>query len=291
MASATALGVAVLGAMAEPVPSSHAQSRRDATAPATPTAVPLPRPRPSEAGPRSPDRTAPASPLPSTADPSEASLACAARLAAVAEVQALPPAAGPGECGAEDLVEVKAIRSGGAAPIAIVPAARLRCAMAQQLAEWVREDIEPAATDLAAPLHSVVNDASFECRSRNRVAGAKLSEHGKANAIDVRGFRLTNGSFVELTDVAVAKAMRERIKTSACARFTTVLGPGSDGFHEKHIHLDLAERRGGYRICQWNVLEPADLLPPVPPERPAAAPARPGESGPAATPGQVKPAR
>jgi hypothetical protein len=36
-----------------------------------------------------------------------------------------------------------------------------------------------------------------------------------------------------------------------------VLGPGSDGFHEEHIHLDLAERRGGYKMCQWQVREPA----------------------------------
>jgi hypothetical protein len=43
------------------------------------------------------------------------------------------------------------------------------------------------------------------------------------------------------------------MKTSACARFTTVLGPGSDGYHEDHIHVDLMERHNGYRICQWNV--------------------------------------
>jgi hypothetical protein len=42
-----------------------------------------------------------------------------------------------------------------------------------------------------------------------------------------------------------------------CARFTTVLGPGSDGYHEDHVHVDLAERRGGYRICEWDVRDPA----------------------------------
>jgi Extensin-like protein C-terminus len=43
------------------------------------------------------------------------------------------------------------------------------------------------------------------------------------------------------------------MRTSVCARFTTVLGPGADGYHEDHIHVDLAERRGGYRICQWDI--------------------------------------
>ena len=50
------------------------------------------------------------------------------------------------------------------------------------------------------------------------------------------------------------------MRALACARFTTVLGPGSDGYHEDHIHLDLAERSHGYRICQWNVLDPGDRL-------------------------------
>jgi len=48
-------------------------------------------------------------------------------------------------------------------------------------------------------------------------------------------------------DPAIAGALKE----SACARFSTVLGPGSDGYHEDHVHLDLAQRRGGYKICQW----------------------------------------
>jgi hypothetical protein len=49
---------------------------------------------------------------------------------------------------------------------------------------------------------------------------------------------------------------REEIAESACARFSTVLGPGSDGNHEEHIHVDLAERHGGYKMCEWEVREP-----------------------------------
>jgi len=47
------------------------------------------------------------------------------------------------------------------------------------------------------------------------------------------------------------------MKSSACARFSTVLGPGSDGNHEEHIHLDLAARRNNYKLCEWDVREPA----------------------------------
>ena len=62
---------------------------------------------------------------------------------------------------------------------------------------------------------------------------------------------------------------------SVCARFTTVLGPGSDGYHEDHIHLDLMERRNNYRICQWNVWDPMPKIAPMmPAERPEEAPPR-----------------
>ncbi len=94
---------------------------------------------------------------------------------------------------------------------------------------------------------------SFECRGQNRVPGARLSEHGRANALDIRAFRLKNGQTVQPTDVAVSRNFRLAMKNSVCARFTTVLGPGSDGYHEDHIHVDLAERRSGYRICQWDI--------------------------------------
>ena len=69
-------------------------------------------------------------------------------------------------------------------------------------------------------------------------------------------FTLADGRVIELTDMTVPKDLRESLRESACGRFTTVLGPGSDGYHEGHIHLDMAERRNGYRICQWEVREP-----------------------------------
>ena len=62
---------------------------------------------------------------------------------------------------------------------------------------------------------------------------------------------------------------------SVFARFSTVLGPGSDWYHEDHIHLDLAERRSNYRICQWNVYDPLPQVAPLlPAERPEEAPPR-----------------
>jgi hypothetical protein len=84
-----------------------------------------------------------------------------------------------------------------------------------------------------------------------------MSEHGRADALDVRDFKLADGRQLGLTDVNIPKDWRETIRASVCARFSTVLGPGSDGYHEEHIHLDLAERRNGFKLCEWAVREPA----------------------------------
>ena len=89
-------------------------------------------------------------------------------------------------------------------------------------------------------LSELDNFDSFECRGRNRVVGAKLSEHGLANALDVRGLKFANGRSLSLTDRILPRETRENLLHSVCTRFTTVLGPGSDWYHEDHIHLDLA---------------------------------------------------
>lgn len=200
--------------------------------------------------------------------------ACQLRLTSdIAVVEPLPQIAGANGCGVEDAVRLSAVMTKDKVRVAITPPATMRCATAEAIVHWVRDDVAPIAATLGAPLGGIVNYASYECRGRNRIAGAKLSEHGKGNAIDIRALTLTNGKSYELTDISVAKETREKLRASACARFTTVLGPESDGFHEGHIHVDLVERRSGYRICQWAVRDASDLTP-LPRERPPEAPAR-----------------
>ena len=159
--------------------------------------------------------------------------------------------------------------------VSVKPAAILRCAMASALADWIRTDIAPLAARLGSTISDLDNFDSFECRGRNRIVGARLSEHGRANALDVRALKLANGRSISLTDRTVPREVREAVLHSACARFSTVLGPGSDWYHEDHIHLDLMERRNNYRICQWNVWDPLPQTAPLmPAERPEEAPPR-----------------
>jgi hypothetical protein len=157
----------------------------------------------------------------------------------------------------------------------VKPAAILRCPMATAIADWIRTDMAPLAASLGTSVSDLDNFDSFECRGRNRVVGARLSEHGRANALDVRALKFANGQSISLTDRSVSRETRETVLHSVCARFSTVLGPGSDWYHEDHIHLDLMERRGNYRICQWNVWDPLPHVAPLfPAGRPEEAPPR-----------------
>jgi hypothetical protein len=200
--------------------------------------------------------------------PTPATLACYERLAKISHYAPLPIQSEPAQCATVDLVRLDRVTMPDRTMVALNPPPVLLCSMAETVAQWIREDVGPAAAELGAPLAAITDLDSYGCRSRNRIPGAKLSEHGKGNALDVSAIKLRNGALFNLTDPLVARSFREQMRGLACARFTTVLGPGSDSYHNDHIHLDLAERSRGYRICQWNVLDPATVASEVPLPRP-----------------------
>jgi hypothetical protein len=238
--------------------------------------VPLPKPRPAEAPKAVPAPTDKKEDDKAVEAPRPQPSAC--RLALTEEIAiapSLPPITGPGACGGDDIVRLEAIVLPDRSRVPLKPAATLRCTMAAALAAWVRTDIAEIARDNNTGVSELDNFDSFDCRGQNRIAGARLSEHGRANALDVRGVKFSNGQFASFTDRNVGRETREKILASLCARFTTVLGPGSDGYHEDHIHIDLAERRSGYRICQWDIWDPwPKTAPLMPASRPDEAPPR-----------------
>jgi hypothetical protein len=202
--------------------------------------------------------------------------ACRLRLTReLAVAPSIPTPSGSGECAVSDVVRLEAIVLRDGSRVAVKPAATLRCDMAEAVVNWVRDDVAATLQSLASPLASIDTYASYNCRGRNNIAGAQLSEHGKANALDIHALRLRNGTVVSLTDPHVTRDFREVTRKSTCGRFYTVLGPGSDGYHEDHIHVDLRQRTRGYRLCQWDVRDPEPPAEaavaaqvPLPPPRP-----------------------
>ena len=241
--------------------------------------VPLPLPRPSQADWSVPlSFRAAAGPNFDSAAVSADPTACDYRLAAVALIEPVPRLIGPGDCGGGDMVQLDQVVLADGARVDIKPAPVLRCEMAESLAGWLREDAGPRLAKLGAALRAVENYDDYECRTRNRIFGAKPSDHGKGIAIDIRSFTLADGRRIGVTDPAVSKDLRTALRDSACARFSTVLGPGA-AYHENHVHLDTDTHWKA--ICRWEVREPPattlvsvrqtiDSVP-LPPPRPAIA--------------------
>lgn len=161
---------------------------------------------------------------------------------------------GPGHCGALRPFEMSAAAQG---QVSFRPAALLRCPMVPAVEHWVQTHVMPAARrNFGLPIVELKIAASYGCRPMNNVSGAKLSEHGHANALDVAAFILADGRQVSVKEGWFGdprqRAFLRQVHQGACATFTTVLGPNADANHRDHFHMDLARhgRNGDNRVCR-----------------------------------------
>lgn len=133
-------------------------------------------------------------------------------------------------------------------------AVTIRCTLALEIASWIREDLSEIAKQHGAELIQLNGVGGHACRMRNAQPGAPVSEHASGNAFDLQALTLADGRAIRLNGADPGtKALREEIRNSACARFRTVLGAGSDSFHGNHLHLDMRQRSRGASLCQWQI--------------------------------------
>ncbi len=181
----------------------------------------------------------------------------------LAPVPAIAPGRSGGLCGLPDLqgtslapIPGQVAGCGIAAPVRVTALGGIRlsvpavmdCTTATALDGWVRRAAIPAWSGRGGGLAGLQVAASYDCRPRNNVKGARMSEHGRGRAIDISGFTLKNGSSVTVLQGwrdGRFGAILHRLHDAACGPFGTVLGPGSDGYHRSHLHLDTAAYRGG----------------------------------------------
>lgn len=160
------------------------------------------------------------------------------------KVTPLPDRQGPGGC---------AITNAGRIDATVVQinqgSTPLTCPMIAALHLWARDIVVPAARrHFGVDLRAINSWGSYACRTVNNQTGAKLSEHARANAIDIPGFVLADGRTITVKadwrgeDGAKVAFLRE-VHRGGCRIFGTVLGPESDSFHQDHLHLDMAAQR------------------------------------------------
>jgi hypothetical protein len=128
--------------------------------------------------------------------------------------------------------------------VRLSPAATINCNAAEALATWIDDGLQPAFQGQIVQLN--VAD-SYSCRPRNNVSGGRISEHGLGNAIYIEAFVLKSGKTLTV-ESNYGRQIRAAHK-AACGTFHTTLGPGSDGYHEDHIHFDVSQR-GGRAFCR-----------------------------------------
>ena len=145
-------------------------------------------------------------------------------------------------CGIDYPVKVTDIVPG----VAMRPAATLNCMATLRVAQWMKNEVMPAARwKLLQRPTVLINASSYRC---SRIAGSRsISEHASGNALDVRGFKFANGSFMEIEKKGFfefrQKSFQKKVRESACRYFGTVLGPGYNEDHADHLHLDAKQRR------------------------------------------------
>ena len=155
-------------------------------------------------------------------------------------------AGGCGWQGATRLSMFGGVRLSATAPLA--------CPSVVALALWERHGLQAAARErLGSTVVAIDHLGSYACRDIAGSAAGRRSEHARANALDVAGFRLSDGRRVSVLKDWQADAERKPAaalflldaEKSACPFFSAVLGPAYNAAHRDHFHLD----RGPYRIC------------------------------------------
>ncbi|MES2844883.1 MAG: extensin family protein [Pseudomonadota bacterium] len=140
-------------------------------------------------------------------------------------------------CGVENPVRVTSVDG-----VRLSTPATLDCTTATALKTWINKGMRPAfgrneVVELRVAAHYI-------CRPRNNVRGAKVSEHGRGKAIDIAAFVMSDGKTVSV--LKDYNAQMRKAHKAACGIFGTTLGPGSDGYHEDHLHFDTASGRQPY---------------------------------------------
>ena len=124
---------------------------------------------------------------------------------------------------------------------------RASCPLAASWAMFELHVLQEAARQhLGQEVASVEHFGTYACRNLYHRDRGRRSEHATANAIDVAGFTLADGTKVsvqsdwngEPAKAAFLRALRD----GACRFFDVVLGPDYNEAHRDHFHFDMGDR-------------------------------------------------
>lgn len=160
-----------------------------ATAPAAATTAPATAATPPAAAPAEPANSAAAQ---HQADIDSARARCTALLKSITAVAIAKDPIEEGDCGT--LAPIELVSVGKNPEVALSPPAIVNCDMAVAIHDWMKSDVQPLARKhLGKVVVRLETMSSYSCRNAYGRKMSKLSEHGRANALDIRGFVTASG--------------------------------------------------------------------------------------------------
>jgi hypothetical protein len=179
---------------------------------------------------------------------------CRALLGAAGIADAAAPPKSEGEqCGYTDGMRLAGSgRTTSFAPAGLVTS----CPVAAALALLERDVLQPAAArHLRTKVAMVEHAGSYSCRRLYGRAEGQFSEHATADAVDIVGFRLADGTRISVLrdwrDAGPKGAFLRDVRDGACPLFATTLSPDYNAVHADHLHLDQAARgKSGWSLCR-----------------------------------------
>lgn len=132
--------------------------------------------------------------------------------------------------------------------LTFTPAPTVSCKLAEALARWAVESLEPEAElYLHTRIAGITTLSAYNCRARYGDPAQRISQHAFANAIDIGEFVTGKGERIAVLDNWNSSGERgaflHGIHDGACRIFGTALGPEANDAHKNHFHLDMKDRR------------------------------------------------
>ena len=127
------------------------------------------------------------------------------------------------------------------------------CSASIALLLWEREAVAPLAEEIfGSKIQRIEHLGAYSCRRLYGLDSGPWSEHATANAIDIAGFVLADGTRISVLNDWSGEGDKaqflRRVRDDACDSFSTVLSPDYNAAHADHFHLDMSPRWGS--VCR-----------------------------------------
>jgi hypothetical protein len=174
--------------------------------------------------------TEPTAPKWSEAEIQQAKAHCTSLLRGIDASMAPEDPIKEGECGSPVVFKVSSIGKGPV--VELSPPVILTCDMVASLDRWVKREVQPQArSQLGGAIVRIETMSSYSCRNAYGRTKTRLSEHGKANAIDIAGFATAKETTTVLAGwgptVREQRAIAQRLEAERAA--AAAKGPPAAG--------------------------------------------------------------